>query len=64
MWDWLEQRTEHKSGKGGAQFLMGLRGKGDHPASLEEHFAWLREAGFSAGCLHLSLNRALLAAVK
>jgi hypothetical protein len=31
---------------------------------LEEHLAWLAEAGFAAGCLHLSLNRALVAAVK
>ena len=64
MWNWLEQQTEHKSGKSGEQFLTGLRGKGDHPASLEEHLAWLAEAGFAAGCLHLSLNRALVAAVK
>jgi hypothetical protein len=27
MWDWLEQQTEHKSGKSGEQFLTGLRGK-------------------------------------
>src|SRR5690606_31126474 len=64
MWEWLEQQAEHKSGKSGEQFLTGLRGKDDSPALLEEHLAWLAEAGFAAGCLHLSLNRALVAAVK
>jgi tRNA (cmo5U34)-methyltransferase len=64
MWDWLEQRTDQPSGKRGEQFLAGLRCKDDHPASLEEHLDWLKKAGFSAGCLHLSLNRALFASVK
>jgi tRNA (cmo5U34)-methyltransferase len=64
MWDWLEQRTAHPSGKRGEQFLEGLQYMEDYPASLEEHLDWLKEAGFSVGCLHLSLNRVLLAAVK
>lgn len=64
MWDWLEQRTDHPSGKRGEQFLEGLQYKDDHPASLEEHLDWLKESGFTAGCLHLSLNRALFAGVK
>lgn len=38
--------------------------KGDHPASLEQHLAWLRETGFDAACLHLHGNRALFAARK
>jgi cyclopropane fatty-acyl-phospholipid synthase-like methyltransferase len=64
MWDWLEQRTAHPSGKRGEQFLAGIQCKDDHPASLEEHLDWLKESGFTAGCLHLSLNRALFAGVK
>jgi hypothetical protein len=36
----------------------------DHPASLEEHLDWLKESGFTVGCLQLSLNRALFAGVK
>lgn len=38
--------------------------RGDLPASLEQHLAWLREAGFEAACLHLHANRALFAAHK
>ncbi|SFJ87345.1 class I SAM-dependent methyltransferase [Thermoflavimicrobium dichotomicum] len=64
MWDWLEQKTDHPSGKKGEQFLERLQHKDDHPASLEEHLIWLKESGFTTGCLHLSLNRALLVGMK
>ena len=38
--------------------------KEDCPASLEEHLSWLRQVGFEATCLHLHLNRAVIAGVK
>ncbi len=39
-----------------------VKARGDLPAGLEQHLQWLREAGFSATCLHLHGNRALFAA--
>lgn len=42
-----------------------VSGRGDQPATLEEHLRWLREAGFSeVACLHIHTNRALFAARK
>lgn len=38
--------------------------RGDYPITLDEHLAWLNEAGFNATCLHLHGNRALFAARK
>jgi cyclopropane fatty-acyl-phospholipid synthase-like methyltransferase len=64
VWNRLERVSEIKSGLSGDDFLQRLQHKKEHPASLEEHLAWLRQAGFDATCLHLHLNRALLAAVK
>jgi len=63
-WNRLERVSETKSGWSGDDFLERLQFKEDYPASIEEQLAWLREAGFSATCLHLHLNRALIAGVK
>ncbi|MFC7441700.1 class I SAM-dependent methyltransferase [Laceyella putida] len=41
-----------------------VSGRGDLPVTLDEHLAWLNEAGFVATCLHLHGNRALFAARK
>jgi tRNA (cmo5U34)-methyltransferase len=38
--------------------------RGDLPASVETHLAWLRETGFEPACIHLHANRALFAARK
>lgn len=46
------------------EHLEKLSAKRDHPASLEQHLAWLREAGFDAACLHLHGDHALFAARK
>jgi SAM-dependent methyltransferase len=63
-WEALESRTEVKSGGTAEDFLARLRHKGEYAATLEQHLAWLREAGFAATCLHLELNRALMVGVK
>ena len=71
MWDRLDR--EHRAGpntvrREGATFQAheaSVRTRGDQPATLEEHLAWLREAGFAeAACLHLHGNRALFGARK
>jgi SAM-dependent methyltransferase len=63
-WEALENRAEVKSGGTAEDFLARLRHKNEYAASLEQHLAWLREAGFTAACLHLQLNRALMVGVK
>jgi tRNA (cmo5U34)-methyltransferase len=59
MWDWMERRSAVKSGWSADELFHRLAGKEDHPAGVEEHLAMLREAGFSAACLELHLNRAV-----
>jgi len=61
-WNHLEKGSAVKSGQSGDEFLKQLEHKEDHPATLEEHLRWLREASFSATCLHCYLNRALFVA--
>ena len=63
-WNRLERVSEAKSSMDGDAFLERLQHKEDYPASLEEHLSWLRQAGFEATCLHLHLNRAVIAGVK
>lgn len=63
-WEALESRAEAKSGGTAEDFLARLRHKSEYAASLEQHLAWLREAGFAATCLHLQLNRAFLVGVR
>jgi hypothetical protein len=41
-----------------------LRQKGEFTATLEQHLAWLRAAGFAATCLQLQVNRALVVGFK
>jgi len=62
-WEAVESRAEVKSGGTAEDFLARLRHKSEYAATLEQHLAWLREAGFAATCLHLQLNRALIAGV-
>ena len=59
MWSWLERRSTVKSGWSADQLFERLAGKEDHTASLEQHLAMLREAGFHTACLELQLNRAV-----
>ena len=63
-WEALESRAEVKSGGTAEDFLARLSHKNEYAATLEQHLAWLREAGFASTCLHLQLNRALMAGVK
>jgi hypothetical protein len=56
----LEQRATVKSGWSADDLFRRLANKEDHTASLEAHLAMLREAGFTAACLQLELNRAVL----
>jgi len=60
MWAWMERRSSVKSGWSAGELFQRLASKEDHTASLEEHLAMLREAGFRAACLELQLNRAVL----
>lgn len=39
-------------------------GSDNRPASLEDYFAWFRQAGLAPGCLHLHGNVALLAGAR
>jgi tRNA (cmo5U34)-methyltransferase len=59
MWEWMERRSPVQSGWTPDDLFRRLGGKEDHTASLEEHLAMLREAGFTAGVLELQLNRAV-----
>jgi SAM-dependent methyltransferase len=63
-WEALEGRAEVKSGGTAEDFLARLRHKSEYAATLEQHLAWLRAAGFAATCLHLQLNRALMVGAK
>jgi len=63
-WEALESRAEVKSGGTAEDFLARLRHKSEYAATLEQHLAWMREAGLAATCLHLQLNRVLMAGVK
>jgi SAM-dependent methyltransferase len=63
-WEALESHAEVKSGGTAEDFLARLSHKSEYAATLEQHLTWLREAGFAATCLHLQLNRALMAGVK
>ncbi len=59
MWSWLERRAAVKSGWSAGDLFRRIANKEDHTASLEAHLAMLREAGFTAACLQLELNRAV-----
>lgn len=63
-WEWEESRAAQKSGWDARTFLGRLAAKDDHPATLDEHVAMLRAAGFAAACIHLRLNRAVFVATK
>jgi tRNA (cmo5U34)-methyltransferase len=63
-WEALERRAEVKSVGTAEDFLARLGHKSEYAASLEQHLAWMREAGLAATCLHLQLNRVLMASVK
>lgn len=63
-WESLEKRAEAKSGGTAEDYLARLSHKSEYAATLDQHLAWLREAGFAAICLHLQLNRALMVGVK
>jgi SAM-dependent methyltransferase len=45
-----------------AAYEQSLVEKGDRPASLEQHLAWLRAAGFEPGVVQVEAHYALLAA--
>jgi tRNA (cmo5U34)-methyltransferase len=62
-WEALESRAKVKSGGTAEDFLARLSHKNEYAATLEQHLAWMREAGFASTCLHLQLNRALIAGV-
>ena len=59
MWSWLERRAAVKSGWSADGLFRRIANKEDHTASLEEHLSMMREAGFTAACLQLELNRAV-----
>ena len=59
MWSWLERGAAVKSGWSADDLFRRIAKKEDHTASLEEHLVLLREAGFTAACLQLELNRAV-----
>ena len=63
-WEALESRAEVRSGGTAEDFLARLRHKSEYAASLEQHLAWMREAGLAATCLHLQLNRVLMVGAK
>jgi tRNA (cmo5U34)-methyltransferase len=66
LWDRLGRTNNTKMREGNTfeEHTSTVAARGDLPASLEQHLAWLRESGFEAACLHLHANRALFAARK
>ncbi len=67
VWDRLERLSSGRphEGRSFEEHERSVSTRGDQPATLEEHFAWLRDAGFAeVACLHLHGNRALIAARK
>lgn len=66
------QRQDRQLGSGVAQHegatmaahQRGLSERGDRPVLLQEHLAWLRDAGFDPVCLHMHGHRALIAGTK
>ncbi|MGA7730678.1 MAG: methyltransferase domain-containing protein [Chloroflexia bacterium] len=67
VWDRLDRMSgaRHREGNTFEEHERSVSTRGDRPATLEEHLAWLREAGFAeVACLHLHGNRALIAARK
>lgn len=64
-WERLEQQAQIKSGWSGKYYVQQrLPQKGDYPATLVELLTLLQEAGFYAACLHLQMDRALIAGIK
>lgn len=43
-----------------ADYLAELEADGDRPSTLEQHLAWLREAGLEPACLHAYGNRTVI----
>lgn len=67
LWDRLDNRARvrHREGSTFEEHEESVAGRGDQPATLEEHLDWLREAGFAeVAVLHLHGNRALFACRK
>jgi tRNA (cmo5U34)-methyltransferase len=64
LWERLERVSGVAHDWNPARYLQRLAEGADHVAAVEDHLAWLREAGFAAACLDLRLDRALLAGVK
>jgi ubiquinone/menaquinone biosynthesis C-methylase UbiE len=64
VWDRLERTATHKSGWTAEHFLGRFGNRQDNLATVADHLAMLRGAGFAATCVHLHLERAVLAAVK
>ena len=62
VWVRLNRKTEMENEMTYTKYLEAYRKKDDYVATLEEQLSWLREAGFTASCLYLHFNRALLAA--
>ena len=63
-WNALEQNPQWRTGRSFAEHLEFERSKGHSPATLPQALDWLREAGFSASCLHAHLDRYMLVARK
>ncbi|GAA6618573.1 class I SAM-dependent methyltransferase [Scytonema sp. NUACC26] len=65
LWEYLEENSKMKSGWSGKYYVHErLPQKADYPATLEELLTFLHEAGFQAACLHLQMDRALIAGIK
>jgi tRNA (cmo5U34)-methyltransferase len=67
LWNHLEKSNPvdgRQSEQGNYEYLHSLQHKGAHVATIEQHLAWLRQAGLEAVCLQLYLERAIFAGVK
>ena len=62
IWSQWEQTVSINNDKSFKDFYERYEMKEDFPATLDEYLLWLREARFSAECLHLHLNRVLIGA--
>jgi ubiquinone/menaquinone biosynthesis C-methylase UbiE len=64
MWNWQERIAELKSNKPFESYVEAMGSKEDFPDTLANQLLWMQEAGFKGGCLHMHLDRALIAGVK
>jgi len=60
----LQRIAGADSGECSSRFADPKHASDEHPATLEQYFRWLRQAGLNPGVLHLHFHKALIAATR